>query len=222
MERLKLGKASCRIALQRLTQRWFHLLHAAPRLPGHAGNGEGRGRGVPRFAASLSPSRRGSRWAGSIAVSWSAWSTPAGCGCRWSRVISLISSSKPIAASTWLLPSPGAISACAELLSGLLDEMTRLVALGFGVQGVRPNIENDHPRLIEHLVAGDADAAERVARRHVETFWEMTMEKVISSLRILGGSRPGRSRGSGEWGRELSVVRVDRVSKSSRAAMGHS
>jgi DNA-binding GntR family transcriptional regulator len=68
-------------------------------------------------------------------------------------------------------------------LSGLLDEMTRLVALGFGVQGVRPNIENDHTHLIEHLVAGDADAAERVARRHVETFWEMTMEKVISSLK---------------------------------------
>ncbi|MEP9355929.1 GntR family transcriptional regulator [Xanthobacter sp. KR7-65] len=68
-------------------------------------------------------------------------------------------------------------------LSGLLDEMTRLVALGFGVQRVRPNIENDHTLLIEHLVAGDADAAERVARRHVETFREMTMEQVIASLR---------------------------------------
>lgn len=67
-------------------------------------------------------------------------------------------------------------------LSGLLDEMTRLVALGFGVQRVRPNIENDHTLLIEHLVAGDADAAETVARRHVETFRAMTMEKVLASL----------------------------------------
>lgn len=68
-------------------------------------------------------------------------------------------------------------------LSGLLDEMTRLVALGFGVQRVRPNIENDHTLMIEHLVAGDADAAEEVARRHVETFREMVMEKVIASLK---------------------------------------
>ncbi len=68
-------------------------------------------------------------------------------------------------------------------LSGLLDEMTRLVALGFGVQGVRPNIANDHVLLIEYLSAGDAAAAAEVARRHVETFREMTMEKVIASLR---------------------------------------
>lgn len=68
-------------------------------------------------------------------------------------------------------------------LSSLLDEMTRLVALGFGVQGVRPNIANDHVLLIEYLSAGDAAAAAEVARRHVETFREMTMEKVIASLR---------------------------------------
>ena len=68
-------------------------------------------------------------------------------------------------------------------LSGLLDEMTRLVALGFGVQGVRPNIANDHVLLIEYLSAGDAAAAAEVARRHVETFREMTMEKVIASLK---------------------------------------
>ncbi|RAH97435.1 GntR family transcriptional regulator [Acuticoccus sediminis] len=67
-------------------------------------------------------------------------------------------------------------------LSGLLDEMTRLVALGFGVQGVRPNIENDHTLLIEYLSAGDADNAEIIARRHVETFREMTIAKVMASL----------------------------------------
>lgn len=68
-------------------------------------------------------------------------------------------------------------------LSGLLDEMTRLVALGFGVQRIRPNIPNDHEEMIEHLVAGEAEAAETVARRHVETFRDMTMEKVLASLR---------------------------------------
>ncbi len=86
-------------------------------------------------------------------------------------------------------------------LSGLLDEMTRLVALGFGVQGVRPNIKDDHALLIESLVAGDADAAERVARRHVETFRDMTVEKVTASLREAAAAMPlapqRRSQGGG-------------------------
>ena len=68
-------------------------------------------------------------------------------------------------------------------LSGLLDEITSLVALGFGVQRVRPAIRHDHEALIEHLVNGDARAAEMVARHHVETFREMTLEKVLASLR---------------------------------------
>jgi DNA-binding GntR family transcriptional regulator len=83
-------------------------------------------------------------------------------------------------------------------LSGLLDEMTRLVALGFGVQGVRPNIENDHTAMIEHLAAGDADSAALVARRHVETFRDMTLEKVIASLRdtaVVAPARPSRADG---------------------------
>ena len=86
-------------------------------------------------------------------------------------------------------------------LSGLLDEMTRLVALGFGVQRVRPNIENDHMLLIDHLVAGDADSAETVARRHVETFRDMVMEKVIESLRgsavLVPFGQPSSAVGSG-------------------------
>lgn len=84
-----------------------------------------------------------------------------------------------------------------RMLSGLLDEMTRLVALGFGVQGVRPNIENDHAALIEHLVAGDAESAAVVARRHVETFREMTMEKVIASLRDAAVVPVGLARSEG-------------------------
>ncbi len=85
-------------------------------------------------------------------------------------------------------------------LSGLLDEMTRLVALGFGVQGVRPNIESDHAAMIDHLVAGDVDSAAVVARRHVETFRAMTMEKVVTSLRDAAVIVPslGLRFGSGE------------------------
>lgn len=68
-------------------------------------------------------------------------------------------------------------------LSELLDEMTRLVALGFGAEGARPHIENDHRALIDHLARGEADAAEAVARRHVETFRDQTLAKVMSALR---------------------------------------
>ena len=75
-------------------------------------------------------------------------------------------------------------------LSGLLDEMARLVALGFGAQGVRPNIERDHTMLIEHLARGDADAAEALARDHVETFRSMTMEKVLASLKDAAATLP--------------------------------
>lgn len=86
-------------------------------------------------------------------------------------------------------------------LSGLLDEMTRLVALGFGVQGVRPNIEDDHAAMIEHLAAGDADGAAVIARRHVETFRGMTMEKVIASLRDTAVIAPPGPLMSGNGGR---------------------
>lgn len=69
-----------------------------------------------------------------------------------------------------------------RMLSELLDEMSRLVALGFGAENERPNIERDHVELIEHLSQGASDAAESVARRHVETFRTMTLKKVMSAL----------------------------------------
>lgn len=81
-------------------------------------------------------------------------------------------------------------------LSGLLDEMTRLVALGFGIQRVRPAIRHDHEALIDLLVDGDARGAETVARRHVETFREMTLEKVLASLRDSAALTPVRRIGS--------------------------
>ncbi|EWY41084.1 GntR family transcriptional regulator [Skermanella stibiiresistens SB22] len=68
-------------------------------------------------------------------------------------------------------------------LGNLHDEMARLVALGFGVQGERPNIERDHVQIIEALVTGDADTAERISRSHIEVFRDMTVNKVISTLR---------------------------------------
>ncbi len=68
-------------------------------------------------------------------------------------------------------------------LSGLMDEMTRLVALGFGVQGTKPEIKHDHNAMIDAFAEGDGKRAELIARRHVETFQAMTLEKVYASLR---------------------------------------
>ncbi|PTB18664.1 GntR family transcriptional regulator [Trinickia symbiotica] len=75
-------------------------------------------------------------------------------------------------------------------LANLLDEMTRLVALGFGVQGTKPEIKHDHNAMIEAFEAGDERRAETIARRHIETFRDMTMEKVYASLSSAGASLP--------------------------------
>ena len=69
-----------------------------------------------------------------------------------------------------------------RMLSELMDEMSRLVALGFAADRQRPNIADDHRALIEHLVAGDGVAAADIARRHIETFRDMTLAKVMAAL----------------------------------------
>jgi len=75
-------------------------------------------------------------------------------------------------------------------LASLLDEMSRLVALGFGVQRTKPEIKHDHNAMIDAFIAGDGRRAETIARRHIETFRDMTMEKVYASLSNAGASLP--------------------------------
>lgn len=84
-----------------------------------------------------------------------------------------------------------------RMLSELLDEMSRLVALGFGVHRQRPNIAEDHERLIAHLAEGDGEAAARVARRHVETFRDQTLDKVTAALNAASADAPLPALGSG-------------------------
>ncbi|MBN4664462.1 GntR family transcriptional regulator [Pandoraea nosoerga] len=71
-------------------------------------------------------------------------------------------------------------------LAGLMDDMARLVSLGFGVQGVRPGIEHDHEGIIEAFAAGNGARAEALARRHIETFLQQTKEQVFASLSSAG------------------------------------
>jgi DNA-binding GntR family transcriptional regulator len=77
-----------------------------------------------------------------------------------------------------------------RMLGGLLNEMARLVALGFGVQNTKPEIKHDHVAMIEALASGDGKRAEQIALRHVMTFRDMTMEKVIASLRDTHAGAP--------------------------------
>lgn len=84
-----------------------------------------------------------------------------------------------------------------RLLSQLMDEMSRLVALGFGVQRTKPEIKHDHNSMIEALAEGDGKRAEQIARRHIETFQEMTLEKLYASLAQTGAAIPVPRQGSG-------------------------
>ncbi|MGY9048904.1 MAG: GntR family transcriptional regulator [Rhodobacterales bacterium] len=68
-------------------------------------------------------------------------------------------------------------------LGTVLDEMTRIVALGYGGQQQRPDLGTDHNEIIDRLVANDGDGAARVAERHVVMFREMAIEKVMKTLR---------------------------------------
>ncbi|OZI18620.1 GntR family transcriptional regulator [Bordetella genomosp. 9] len=77
-----------------------------------------------------------------------------------------------------------------KLLSQLMDEMSRLVALGFGVQRTKPEIKHDHNAMIDALAEGDGKRAETIARRHIETFQVMTLEKLYASLTQTGAIIP--------------------------------
>jgi len=84
-----------------------------------------------------------------------------------------------------------------HMLAVLLDEMSRLVALGFGGQKARPEIKDDHNALIDAFADGDAHRAERITRSHIETFRAMTLEKLYASLAETGAAIPVK--GPGSW-----------------------
>jgi DNA-binding GntR family transcriptional regulator len=78
----------------------------------------------------------------------------------------------------------------ARNLSDVLDEMKRLVALGFIQQGASPEIAHDHEELIDALRAGDGARAEKIAARHVKTFRDMTLDRIMASIRLNSETLP--------------------------------
>lgn len=83
-----------------------------------------------------------------------------------------------------------------KTLGSLMDEMSRLVALGFGVQRTKPEIKHDHNSMIDAFAEGDGKRAELIARRHIETFQAMTLEKLYASLAETGAAIPVNGSGS--------------------------
>lgn len=70
----------------------------------------------------------------------------------------------------------------ARNISSLLDEMKRLVALGFVAKTDSPEIDGDHHKMIEALESGDGALAEKLTYLHIERFRDMTLEKVLQSF----------------------------------------
>nr|WP_269134934.1 FCD domain-containing protein [Pseudescherichia vulneris] len=79
-------------------------------------------------------------------------------------------------------------------LSTLMDEMARLVALGFNVQRTKPEIRHDHNAMIDAFIEGDRKRVEFIARRHIETFQAMTLEKIYATLTSDGTLLPVQER----------------------------
>ncbi|MEP9380583.1 GntR family transcriptional regulator [Aquabacter sp. CN5-332] len=182
MERFELGKASCRIALQRLSQEGFvasiprHGYRVAPVTMRDVDE-------IFSLRAVLEP--QAARLAAGKVNKGQLERLEKACRVKMpvdvgNQIDFFLEANR---AFHMAIAVAGGNQRLCRTLAGLLDEMTRLVALGFGVQGIRPNIEDDHRQMIDYLAAGDGESAATVAQRHVETFREMTLEKVIESLR---------------------------------------
>ncbi|MCP1676730.1 DNA-binding GntR family transcriptional regulator [Natronocella acetinitrilica] len=77
-----------------------------------------------------------------------------------------------------------------SFMRSLLDEMSRLAALGFGFGGLKPGIKSDHESMLDAFRNGDGEEAARIARRHVDAFRGMTMDKILVALRDVSAELP--------------------------------
>jgi len=190
MARYGIGKATCRVALQRLAQEGF--LRAVPR-QGYVVRPITLKDVEEVFALRLQLEPLSARLAaGKADIELLRRLERA---CRDDDVSLGISSRIGIfmdanAAFHMAIAESSGNSRLVKMLGGLLNEMERLVALGFGVQKTKPEIRHDHTKMIEALESGNGRRAEQIAYRHVATFRDMTMEKVMASLRDTHAGAP--------------------------------
>jgi len=70
-----------------------------------------------------------------------------------------------------------------NFMRSLLDEMSRLAALGFGFSRHKPGIKSDHESIVKAFQDGDGEEAAKISRQHVQAFRTMTMDKILVALR---------------------------------------
>lgn len=84
----------------------------------------------------------------------------------------------------------------------LMDDMARLIHVGLfrsdwrrgAMQGEHRSAAREHADIIEALALGDADAAERAARAHVESSRDLAMKAILAQDSPTIGRVPSRSR----------------------------
>jgi DNA-binding GntR family transcriptional regulator len=74
-------------------------------------------------------------------------------------------------------------SRLAKSIIRLLDEMKRLIAFGFAGKRLLPEIADDHLALIASLKSENAEEAARLCRQHIVRVRDATMERVLDSIR---------------------------------------
>ena len=72
-----------------------------------------------------------------------------------------------------------------RMLAGIFAEMERLFHFGLKIRNRTDEIRHEHKALIEALVSGDADAAERETRDQIEASRAMVLDALITSSGLL-------------------------------------
>jgi len=82
-----------------------------------------------------------------------------------------------------------------SFMRSLLDQMSRLAALGFGFSRLKPGIKSDHESMVNAFREGNGEEAATIARRHVDVFRAMTMDKILVALRDESTELPTKALG---------------------------
>jgi DNA-binding GntR family transcriptional regulator len=73
----------------------------------------------------------------------------------------------------------------AHAIAQLLDGMTRLLHLGFGLRNRSQELQQEHRVLVKALVRGDGDTAQRICREQIEAARNMVLSAVLTSKSIM-------------------------------------
>ncbi|MGE5524354.1 MAG: GntR family transcriptional regulator [Rhodospirillaceae bacterium] len=73
----------------------------------------------------------------------------------------------------------------ASAIDQLLDEMTRLLYLGLGLRNRSDEMQHEHKSLVNALIRGDGDTAERICREQIEAARQMVMSAMLASDAVM-------------------------------------